>query len=111
VLSVTSPFTAPVYTEVAGEIQQRGDAMKKILTGVVVAAAVGAAAVGMSSTAEAHRFGPHWGWGPGPFIAGAVVGGAVAAAATAPYYYAPYGPYYGPVCRRVWNGYYWVPAC
>jgi hypothetical protein len=51
-----------------------------------------------------------WGWGPGPFVAGAVagpvVGGAVAAA---PYY--PNGPYgyYG--CRPVWNGAYWVRSC
>jgi len=43
--------------------------------------------------------------------AGALVGGAVAAAATAPYYYGPYGPYYGPACRPVWNGYYWVRGC
>ena len=40
-----------------------------------------------------------------------------AAAAAAPYYYRgyyyPYGPYpyYGPGCRRVWNGYDWVRAC
>jgi len=91
--------------------------MKKLLTGLAAAAVIGAGAVGLSSTAEAHWYGP--GWGPGPFIAGALVGGAVAAAATAPYYYgpgpyyAPYGPYpyYGPACRRVWNGYYWVRSC
>ena len=46
-------------------------------------------------------------------VAGALIGGAIAA----PYYYGyrpyyPYGPYpYGPGCRRVWNGYAWVPAC
>lgn len=87
--------------------------MKKILTSLAAVAVIGAAAVGMSSTAEAHWYGP--GWGPGPFVAGAIVGGAVAAAATAPYY-RPYGPYayygyYGPACGRVWNGYYWVRAC
>ena len=87
--------------------------MKKILTSLLAVTAIGAAAVGMSSTAEAHWYGPGWGhgYGPGPFVAGAIVGGAVAAAATAPYYYAPYGPYYGPPCPRVWNGYYWVRSC
>jgi hypothetical protein len=86
--------------------------MKKLLTSLVAVAAIGAAAVGLSSTAEAHWFGPGWGYGPGPFVAGAIVGGAVAAAATAPYYYnGPYAPYYGPACRPVWNGYYWVRGC
>jgi hypothetical protein len=39
------------------------------------------------------------------------------AIASRPYYYSygyyGYGPnpYYGPPCRRVWNGYAWVPAC
>ena len=90
--------------------------MKKLLTSLAAVAAIGAVAVGFSSTAEAHWYRP--GWGPGPFIAGAVVGGAVAAAATAPYYYGGpyYGPYaysgyYGPACRNVWNGYYWTRAC
>jgi hypothetical protein len=66
-----------------------------------------------------------WGWGPGPFVAGALLGGALAAGAVGPYYYGgygygpyypaygaygPYGPYgYG--CRQAWNGYYWVRAC
>ncbi len=89
--------------------------MKKLFTTVVAVVAIGAGAVGLSSTAaEAHWYGPHWGYGygPGPFIAGALVGGAVAAAATAPYYYnGPYGPYYGPACRPVWNGYAWVRGC
>jgi hypothetical protein len=58
--------------------------MKKILTSLAALAAIGAAAVGTSSAAEAHGWGP--GWGPGPFIAGALIGGAVAAEATAPYY-------------------------
>jgi hypothetical protein len=89
--------------------QQRGDAMKKTLTALVATVALGAAAVGFSSTADAHWYGPHY-WGPGPFVAGAVAGAAVAAAASAPYY-APYGYYYGPACRNVWNGYYWVRAC
>jgi hypothetical protein len=86
--------------------------MRKILTAVVAVAAIGGAAIGLSSTADAHWYGPGWGWGPGPFVAGAIVGGAVAAAATAPAYYpyAPY-PYYGPGCRQVWNGYYWVRGC
>lgn len=87
--------------------------MKKIVTCLVAAGAIGAAAVATSGTAEAR-----W-WGPGPFVAGAVVGGAVAAAAAAPYYYG-YGPYgyyyrpygyYAPACGRVWNGYYWVNTC
>jgi hypothetical protein len=87
--------------------------MRKVLTSLVAVAAIGGAAVATSGTAEAR-----W-WGPGPFVAGAVVGGAVAAAATAPYYYGGYGPYgyyrpyayYAPVCPRVWNGYYWVRSC
>jgi hypothetical protein len=86
--------------------------MKKLLTSLVAVAAIGASAVGLSSTAEAHWFGPGWGYGPAPFVAGAIVAGSVAAAATAPYYYGygPY-PYYGPGCRTVWNGYNWVRAC
>ncbi len=86
--------------------------MRKILTALVTVAAIGATTVAMSSTAEARWWGPGWGWGPGPFVAGVVVGGAVAAA-TAPYYYRPYAPYpyYGPGCRSVWNGYAWVRAC
>jgi hypothetical protein len=87
--------------------------MRKIVTAFVAALALGVAAVGTSSTADAW-WGPRWGWGPGPFVAGAIVGGAVAGAVAAPYYYRPYGPYYpyyGPGCRRVWNGYNWVRAC
>ncbi len=96
--------------------------MRKFLMALVAVAAIGAAAVGTPSTADARWGGGWggygwrggWGWGPGPFVAGAVVGAALAA----PYYYGygpyyPYGPYpygyYG--CRRVWNGYYWVGAC
>jgi hypothetical protein len=103
--------------------------MKKILTAIVLAATLGVTAVATSSPADAWWRGGWgwrgggWGWrggccwGPGPFVAGAVVGGAVvggAALAARPYYYGgayPYGPYYGPGCRRVWNGYYWVRAC
>jgi hypothetical protein len=88
--------------------------MRKILTALVAAASIGAAAMATSSTAEA-RWGRGWGWG-GPLIAGALIGGAIAAR---PYYY-PYGygyygygpnPYYGPACRPVWNGYGWVRGC
>jgi len=89
--------------------------MRKILTAVAIAATLGLTALATSSPADAWWRGG-WGWrggwwGPGPFVAGAVVGGALAAA---PYYgYYPYGPYpyYGPGCRRVWNGYAWVRAC
>jgi hypothetical protein len=77
-------------------------------------AVIGVAALATSSTADARWGGRGgWGWGPGPFVAGALVGGALAA----PYYYGgyyPYGPYpypYGPGCRRVWNGYAWMRAC
>jgi len=87
---------------------------KKLVTSVVAAATIGAAAVGLSSAAEAHWYGP--GWGPGPFIAGAAAGiatgAAVAATVNAPYYYGPYPyGYYGPACGRAWNGYYWVRTC
>jgi len=109
----------------------RGEAMKKVLTTLIAAAAIGAAAIATSSSADArwgYGYGGWrggWGWGPGPFIGGAIVGGALAAG---PYYYgyrpggyygygpgAYYGygpgPYYGPGCRRVWNGYAWVRGC
>ncbi|HMK69712.1 MAG TPA: hypothetical protein VK442_01955 [Xanthobacteraceae bacterium] len=104
--------------------------MKKIMTALIAAAAIGAMAVATSSTAEARYWGHGgwgwghggWGWGWGGFAAGAIVGSALAA----PYYYGyyypygypygygyyPYGPYaYGPGCHRVWNGYAWVRAC
>jgi len=98
--------------------------MRKSLTALVAIAAIGVAPLATSSTADARygggwgRGGGYgwrggWGWCPGPFVAGALIGGAIAA----PYYYGyrpyyPYGPYpYGPGCRRVWNGYAWVPAC
>jgi len=94
--------------------------MRKILTALVAAAAIGVAALATSSTADARWGGWHggwrggwgWGWGPGPFVAGAIVGGALAA----PYYYGyyPYGPYAYPYyygCRRVWNGWAWVRSC
>lgn len=103
--------------------------MRKILTVLIAAAAIGVTAVATSSTADARwggGWGWHggwgwrggWGWGPGPFIAGAVIGGALASPyyyGYGPYYpyaygaYGPYGSYYG--CPRVWNGYYWVRAC
>jgi hypothetical protein len=86
--------------------------MRKILTAVAIAATLGLTALATSSPASAWWRGGWGWWGPGPFVAGAVVGGALAAA---PYYngYYPYGPYpyYGPGCRRVWNGYAWVRAC
>jgi hypothetical protein len=92
--------------------------MRKILTALVAAASISAAAMGTSSKAEAW-----WGWGPGAVVGGVIAGTIVGSAiASRPYYY-PYGyygyygygpnPYYGPppACRRVWNGYGWVPAC
>jgi hypothetical protein len=88
--------------------------MKKTLASLAAVAAIGAAALTTTGTAAEARW---WGagWGPGPYVAGAVVGGAIVAAATAPgrYYYTPYGvnPYYGPVCQQVWNGYYWYRSC
>ena len=103
--------------------------MRKILTALVAAASISAAAIAVSSPADAYwRGGGGWHggygggwrggyWGPGVgFAAGALLGGALAA----PYYYRPYGygyyPYGGPyaapcVWRRVWNGYGWVRAC
>jgi hypothetical protein len=97
--------------------------MKKILTAIFAVVVIGTAALATAGSAEARWYGRGgwgggWGWrggywGPGPFFAGAVVGGALAA----PYYYgggyypyAPY-PYYGPGCRRYWNGYAWVRGC
>ena len=84
--------------------------MRKILTAIIVAGSVGAAAIATPSPAKAW-----WGWGPavaGGVVAGAIVGGALASRPyyPPPYYYGPY-PYYGPRCGRVWNGYAWVPTC
>jgi hypothetical protein len=101
--------------------------MRKILTALVAASAIAAAAVPTSNMAEAAWGGWHggWhggGWGPGPFFgglaAGAIIGGALAAPYYYPYpngyygYYAP-PPYSGAPCvwRQVWNGYAWVRAC
>jgi hypothetical protein len=112
----------------------RGDVMRKILTALVAAGAIGAMTMAMSSPANAWRggWGGGWGWGLGGFAVGALVGSALAA----PYYY-PYGnygysnygysnygyanyygyaprPYYGPGyngCQRAWNGWAWVSAC
>ena len=50
--------------------------MRKILTAIIVAASVGAAAIATPSPAKAW-----WGWGPavvGGVVAGAIVGGAIA---------------------------------
>jgi hypothetical protein len=99
--------------------------MRRILTAVVAATAIAAAAVPMSNTAEAawggwHGGGWRGGWGPGPFFGGLAAGAIIGGALAAPYYYPyPYGyypspyPYYGAACawRRVWNGYAWVRAC
>ena len=95
------------------------DTMRKLLTALVAAASIGAAAIATSSSAEAWRGGGWgWGWGPGAVVGGVIAGAVVGSAiASRPYYY-PYGyygygpnPYYGPPCGRVWNGYAWVPAC
>ena len=69
--------------------------MRKILTAVIVAASVGAAAIATPSPAKAW-----WGWGPavvGGVVAGAIVGGAIA---SRPYYYPYYGPYRIPITDR-----------
>jgi hypothetical protein len=87
--------------------------MRKILTALLAAASISGAAIATSSNAEAWR---GW-WLPGAVaggvVAGAVVGSAIASRPYYPYGYYGYGPgpYYGPPCRRVWNGYAWVPAC
>jgi len=94
------------------------ETMRKLLTALVAAASIGAAAIATSSSAEAWRGGWGWGWGPGAVVGGVIAGAVVGSAiASRPYYY-PYGyygygpnPYYGPPCGRVWNGYAWVPAC
>ena len=83
--------------------------MRKILTAFVAVAAIGAAVVATSSTADARWYGRGgWGWGPGPFFGGLAAGAIVGGALAAPYYYpyryygyAPY-PYYGPGCRPAW---------
>jgi hypothetical protein len=90
--------------------------MRKILTALVAAASITGAAIATSRNAEAW-----WGWGPGAVvggvIAGAIVGSAIASRPYYPYGYYGYGygygpyPYGPPPCRRVWNGYAWVPAC
>jgi hypothetical protein len=89
--------------------------MRKLLTALVAAASIGAAAIATSNSAEAWRGGWGWGWGPGAVvggvIAGAVVGSAIASRPYYPYgYYGPY-PYAYPRCPAVWNGYAWVRSC
>ena len=96
--------------------------MRKILTALVAASAIGAATLATSGSAEAR-----WGWwGPGAVFGGLAAGAIVGGALAAPYYY-PYGyyrypayypyPAYGPYpyrpcrVRNVWNGYAWVRAC
>ena len=90
--------------------------MRKILTALVAAASVGAAAITTSSPASAWGgWGWGWGWGLGGFAVGAIIGSALAAPYYHPYpYYYGYGPYYsyyGAPCRPAWNGYAWVRAC
>ena len=89
---------------------------RKILTGTVAAAGIGAMIAATSTPAAAWGYG-HRGWGgPGPVIAGAIGGfalGALAAGAGRPYYAAPayaepvYTPPvsydYGPVCHQEWR--------
>src|SRR5215469_17125960 len=73
------------------------DTMRKLLTALVAAASIGAAAIATSSSAEAWRGGWGWGWGPGAVVGGVIAGAVVGSAiASRPYYY-PYGYYgYGP---------------
>jgi hypothetical protein len=91
--------------------------MRKVLTALFAATSIGTAAIATSSNAEAWG----WGWGPGAVVGGVIAGAVVGSAiASRPYYYpyGYYGGYYGPgpypygppPCRRVWNGYAWVPA-
>jgi hypothetical protein len=94
--------------------------MEKILTALVAAGSIGAAAIATSSKAEAWG---GWGWGPGAVVGGLVAGAVVGSAiASRPYYYpqgyygygygyGPYPYYAPPPCGHVWNGYAWVPAC
>ena len=90
--------------------------MRKIVTALVAAASIGAAAMATSSTAEA-RWGS-LGLGPGAIAGGVLSLGHSSGAhyAASPYYYptattATLIPYYGPGCGRVWNGYAWARAC
>jgi hypothetical protein len=125
-----SPKNGNLYALGAIGVLQRTHAvevnvMRKILTVLVAATAIAAAAVATSGTAQAQWHGGWhggWGWGPGPFIgglaAGALIGGALAAPYAYPYPYGYYAGYYGAppyggpcVWRRVWNGYGWVRAC
>ena len=65
--------------------------MTKTLAVLATVAAVGAAAVTVPAPAKAHDIGPGLAFG---LAAGAITAGALAA--TSPYYYSPYGYYYGP---------------
>jgi len=70
--------------------------VRKILTGVVAAASIGAMVVASSAPAAAWGYGPHPHWGGGGIAAGVLGGlavGAIAAGAAG-----AYGPYYGPAC-------------
>lgn len=87
--------------------------MRKILTGVVAAATLAAAATVAPTTADAR-----WGWRPGAFIgglaAGAIIGGAIARPYYAyPRYYAYPAPVYAPRCiwHNVWTAYGWRRVC
>jgi len=62
--------------------------MRKLLTALVAAASIGAAAIATSSSAEAWRGGWGWGWGPGAVVGGVIAGAVVGSAiASRPYYY------------------------
>jgi len=115
--------------------------MKRIVTALVAATSLAAAAVAVPGTAEARwggwggggwhgggggwhggGFGRGWGYGGGAAVLGGLAIGAIAGAALAtPYYYPPppvyygYSPYpnFGQGCawQVIWNGYGWVRAC
>lgn len=90
--------------------------MKRVVTALVAIAALAAASLATTGSAEA-RWGHRWGWGPGPVFGGFVAGALIGSALASPYYYPsyygpyPYGPYGPCAWRTYWNGYRWVRAC